>query len=141
MQWNSSGLWKELMTRCSRPLVQNNNCRSNCAINECMENFTKLVIMCGCTPPFWPVTTPRNCITCGQDVVKRLTDSTYRIQLSSNPRKRLVVHFDHLKPCNSGVQTAAAENPSAPESTNPPPVDSSLTRAIQDPFPLVQDWK
>ena len=36
-------------------------------------------------------------------VVKRLTDSTYRIQLSSNPRKRLVVHFDRLKPCSTGA--------------------------------------
>ena len=101
----------------------------------------KLVIMCGCTPLSWPITTPRNCITCGQDIVKRLTDSTYQIQLSSNPRKCLVVHFDHLKPYNIGAQTAAVENPSAPESTNPPPVDSSLTRAIQDPLPLVQGWK
>ena len=45
--------------------------------------------------------------------------------LVENPRKRLVVHFDHLKPCSTGAQTTVAENLSAPESTNPPPVDSS----------------
>jgi len=30
-------------------------------------------------------------------IVKRLSDATYRIQLLSNPRKRVVVHFDRLK--------------------------------------------
>ena len=29
-------------------------------------------------------------------VVKQISDVTYRIQLASNPRKRMVVHFDHL---------------------------------------------
>ena len=69
-------------------------------------------------------------------IVKRLTDSTYRIQLSSNPRKRLVVHFDRLKPCSTGAQTAAAEDPSAPESTDPPPVDSSSDQGNSRSLPI-----
>ena len=32
-------------------------------------------------------------------VVKRLSDVMYRIELVSNKRKRLVVHFNRLKPC------------------------------------------
>ena len=32
-------------------------------------------------------------------VVKRLSDVVYRIELVSNKRKRLVVHFNRLKPC------------------------------------------
>ena len=69
-------------------------------------------------------------------VVKRLTDSTYRIQLSSNPRKRLVVHFDRLKPCSTRTQTTVAEDPSDPESTNPPPVDSSSDQGNSRSLPI-----
>ena len=58
-------------------------------------------------------------------VVKRLSNSTYRIQLPRNPLKRLVVHFDRLKPCNTGGQPAAAEDPSATESAHTPPADYS----------------
>ena len=68
--------------------------------------------------------------------VKRLTDSTYWIQLSSNPCKCLVVHFYRLKPCSSGAQTATAENLSAPESTNLPPVDSSSDQGISRSLPI-----
>ena len=69
-------------------------------------------------------------------VVKRLTDSTYRIQLSSNQHKRLVVHFNRLKPCSTGAQTAAAEDPSAPESTNPQLENSSSVQGNSRSLPI-----
>ena len=69
-------------------------------------------------------------------VVKRLTDSTYRIQLPSNPCKRLLVHFDRLKPCSTEALTAAAEDPSTLESTNPPPVDSSSDQGTSRSLPI-----
>ena len=69
-------------------------------------------------------------------VVKRLTDSIYRIQLLSNPRKRLVVHFDRLKLCSTGAQAAPAETSSAPESTNTPPAGSSSGQGIPSSIPI-----
>ena len=48
-------------------------------------------------------------------VLKRPTDSTYKIQSLSNPRERAVVHFNRLKPCT----TATAEHPSALDHISP----------------------
>ena len=67
-------------------------------------------------------------------VVKCLTDSTYQIQLLSNPRKRFVVHFERMKPCSIEAQNAAAED--APDSTNQPPVDSSSGQNIPRSLPI-----
>ena len=36
-------------------------------------------------------------------VVKQISEATYRIQLVSNPRKHVVVHFDRLKPFKGNV--------------------------------------
>ena len=56
-------------------------------------------------------------------VLKRLTDSTYRIQSLSNPREHAVVHFNRLKPCT----TATAEQPSTFDPISPPPGDDGIT--------------
>ena len=37
-------------------------------------------------------------------VVKRLSDSTYWIQLLQAPHKRLVVHYNWLKPCGDALE-------------------------------------
>ena len=43
-------------------------------------------------------------------VVKCISETVYRIQDSRAPRKRIVVHFDRLKPCNKGMRTPADAN-------------------------------
>ena len=58
-------------------------------------------------------------------VVKRISDSTYRIQLHSNPRKRTVVHFDRLKLCPR--DHAMGTDASATTSTSP-----ANNRTIED---------
>ena len=65
-------------------------------------------------------------------VLKRLTDSTYKIQSLSNPRKRAVVHFNHLKPCT----TATAEQPSTFDPISPPPGDDSITEDTSQAVPI-----
>ena len=65
-------------------------------------NHTELVITCGCTPLFsglWQHKETTAPWTGPYRVLKRLTDSTYRIQSLSNPRKCAVVHFDRLRSC------------------------------------------
>ena len=51
-------------------------------------------------------------------VVKRLSDATYRIQNLQQRRRRLVVHFDRLKPCAENIRlentTARAGSSSTP---------------------------
>ena len=42
--------------------------------------------------------------------VKCISEAVYRIQDSRAPRKRLVVHFDRLKPCSKGMRTPADVN-------------------------------
>ena len=39
-------------------------------------------------------------------MVKKLSDIVYRIQDSCNRRKRQVVHFDRLKPCDPNMRTS-----------------------------------
>ena len=56
-------------------------------------------------------------------VVKRLSDVTYRIQSLGGRRKRLVVHFDRLKPCDPNTRFADSNNSvpdSSPSSTSLP---------------------
>ena len=65
-------------------------------------------------------------------VVKRLTDSTYRVQSLSNPRERAVVHFNRLKPCT----TATAEQPSTFDPISHPPGDDSITKDTPQAVPV-----
>ena len=54
-------------------------------------------------------------------VKKKLSDATYRIKMAKG-RKRLVVHFDRLKPCHPNTrfgETDILHNP--PQSQTPPP--------------------
>ena len=101
-----------------------------------MANHTKLVIMYGCTPPFWLVVTRRNFTILGKDhtvhVLKRLTDSTYKIQSLSNPRECAVVHINRLKPCTR----ATAEQPSTFDSISTPPCDDSITEDTPEAVPI-----
>ena len=43
-------------------------------------------------------------------VVKCISETVYRIQGSRAPRKRVVVHFDRLKPCSKGMRTPVDVN-------------------------------
>ena len=43
-------------------------------------------------------------------VIKQISDITYRIQHAYNHRKRVVVHFDCLKPWNGDVQEKSKGN-------------------------------
>ena len=56
-------------------------------------------------------------------VVKQISDITYRIQHAHHPRKRMVVHFNRLKPFNGDVQET--------KKGNEPPVRSSETPSTQ----------
>ena len=52
--------------------------------------------------------------------MKQISDITYRIQHAHHPRKRMVVHFDRLKPFNGDIQEKSSKG-------NKPPVQSSET--------------
>ena len=54
-------------------------------------------------------------------IVKKLSDATYRIQHTSNPRCRLVVHFDRLKPCPPDIRLLDRPQRPSPPSTNSRP--------------------
>ena len=58
-------------------------------------------------------------------VVRRISDVIYRIQNVNARRQRLVVHFDHLKPCppyrRLPTVTNTTPQPSQPEPQPPPP--------------------
>eukprot|EP00731_Ephydatia_muelleri_P015004 Em0008g724a len=45
------------------------------------------------------------------EVIKRLSDVTYRIQHTAKRRQRQVVHFDRLKPCNPDVRLHKVTQP------------------------------
>ena len=81
--------------------VPNRKCRGNSTTDECMGICTRLETTFGYILRYCPERTPRSCIIHGlaYRVIKRLPDSTYRIQLLRAPHKRLVVHFNWLKPC------------------------------------------
>ena len=54
-------------------------------------------------------------------VIKRISDVTYRIQSVGGRRKRLVVHFDRLKPCDPNTRfDHHGHTPSGQEDNNPP---------------------
>ena len=57
-------------------------------------------------------------------VVKQISEATYHIQLVSNLRKRVVVHFDRLKPFKGHVSRMDIGDPRDPESRTE--VDTSL---------------
>ena len=75
-------------------------------------------------------------------VVKRLSDATYRIQ-SLQGRKRLVVHFDRLKPCHPGTRLNINSHLTTPsnssEQTRPMPVQPRIGTNLEihndDPIP------
>ena len=45
------------------------------------------------------------------EIIKQLSDATYRIQHTAKRRQRQVVHFDRLKPCNPDVRLHKAIQP------------------------------
>ena len=59
-------------------------------------------------------------------VVKQISDINYCIQHAHHPRKRMVVHFDRLKPFNGDVQESSSKG-------NGPPVQSSETPSTSSP--------
>ena len=75
-------------------------------------------------------------------VVKQISEATYRIQLVNNPRKRVVVHFDRLKPFKgivSGMDTtdlrdaeSHAEVATRPDQTCHPVVGEHLELCEDD---------
>ena len=65
-------------------------------------------------------------------ILKRPTDSTYKIQSLRNPRERAVVHFNRLKPCT----TATAEQPSALDHISPSPGDDNTTKDTPQAAPI-----
>ena len=68
-------------------------------------------------------------------VVSRLSDAVYRIQHSQLRRKRLVVHFDRLKPCSPDTRltTSARRSRAAPSLLPDAPVGTDLELLADDP--------
>ena len=68
-------------------------------------------------------------------VVSRLSDAVYRIQHSQLRRKRLVVHFDRLKPCSPDTRltTSARWSRAAPSLLPDAPVGTDLELLADDP--------
>ena len=58
------------------------------------------------------------------EVIKRLSDATYRIVNTQLKRQRLVVHFDRLKLCPPGTRLPATVQPSNSPSNGCPPSPS-----------------
>ena len=52
------------------------------------------------------------------EVIKRLSDVTYRIQHTAERRQHQVVHFDRLKPCNPDVRLHKVTQPAKEPTDN-----------------------
>ena len=67
-------------------------------------------------------------------VVSRLSEAVYRIQCVHTRRKRLVVHFDRLKPClpNTRFQSRPSRRSVGASHTVTPPVGTAL-ELVDDP--------
>ena len=76
-------------------------------------------------------------------IVKRLSDATYRIADTSAKRQRHIVHFDRLKPCTPGTRLPQAQQPTQPISVQPSstirtvPFGTNLHLVDDDPPPQV----
>ena len=66
-------------------------------------------------------------------VIKRLSDSTYRIQLLRAPHKRLVVHFNWLKPCGDALEISlpAEDTSVSGEPVPEPPVTGTRLDVVE----------
>ena len=76
-------------------------------------------------------------------IIKRLSDATYRIADTSAKRQRHIVHFDRLKPCTPGTRLPQAQQPTQPISVQPSstirtvPFGTNLHLVDDDPPPQV----
>jgi ribosomal protein L21E len=61
-------------------------------------------------------------------IANKLSDVTYRIQAVGRKRKRLVVHFNRLKPCKEHIQPVVAEH----DQTDEHNIDNDPTQTTQD---------
>ena len=62
-------------------------------------------------------------------VVKRLSEAVYRIHHLQQRRKRMVVHFDRLKPCPQGIRLQVDPPPSqlpVPQTVHPPHLGTNI---------------
>ena len=67
-------------------------------------------------------------------IIKKLSDLTYRVQHHLNMKKRTVVHFDRLKPCQPGTRHPHVVNKTRNS------VQSSRTYNIGDNLEVVDDY-
>ena len=66
-------------------------------------------------------------------VVKKLSDAVYRLQGTTGRRRRVIVHFDRLKPYVPGTRLEASDHPSSPiPLVAQPTVSPSFTPVIVD---------
>lgn len=63
-------------------------------------------------------------------VIKRLSDSTYRIQLLREPHKRLVVHSNQLKPLCDALEDSSPPAADTSASSEPPPEPPVIGRRL-----------
>ena len=69
-------------------------------------------------------------------VVKRINDTTYRIEDVQARRRRKVVHFDRLKPCPPGVRlTPRSPLPAGPPAAQHPGTEMTLLPPDDEPPP------
>ena len=65
-------------------------------------------------------------------IVKKVSDSTYRIQHLQKRKDRQVVHFNRLKPCNKNIRLEVAETPTdQTTSMSLVPTDTNLAEDIE----------
>ena len=62
-------------------------------------------------------------------IIKKLSDVTYRIQHRNNKKKRIVVHFDRLKPCHP--DTRFPDIISRPDKSIQPTVTSNISDCLE----------
>ena len=66
-------------------------------------------------------------------IVCKLSDAVYRVQHTQARRKRLVVHFDRLKPCPPDVRIPDAATRTRSRTTTPP-IGTNLELLDWDPL-------
>ena len=74
-------------------------------------------------------------------IKKRLSDAVYRIQSTRPPKKKLIVHFNRLKPCPPNLRldeveaTTTPDNPDQSRTVTPPPPPGTHIEIIDQPLP------
>jgi len=66
-------------------------------------------------------------------VLKKLSDSTYRVQRTEGRRQRQVVHFNRLKPCPKDIRIAISDQPTITDGSRAQPTSETRKNTNDSP--------